>query len=367
MIADISTRWNSSFYAWARLIKVKSYIQTLLPELINSSDSDAKKDGKQLDQIMLTNNEWDLLQDLILVLGPFEEATKYLGGEKYVTHSIMHPIINQIKKLLLPIPSSTSLTSTYTSSIPISSTLPLPNNDILLEIENADDVFVIIEEVERSEVEEINNKNNNQKQNKIDLNKPLETENMLKKVKENLYNAICYYWTFLPEDYLISTILDPRIKYMDIRSNEEEEILREKYEEYKENYLPTPITSRPPSPTLLETTFSTNIYKPTLFAIFEQDQPRVIDEVTEYLKEDKIPFSHNPFEWWMSKKSKYPILAKMARIYLATPATSTPSERLFSDAGNILTSKRSRMNSELFKRIMFLKRNESKVNNIYSN
>lgn len=317
---------------------------------------------------MLTNNEWDFLQDLILILGPFEEATRYLGGEKYITHSIMHPIINEIKKLLLPT-SSTSLTptSTLTSSIPISTpTLPLPNNDILLEIENANDVFVVIEEVEILETEETNSKNNNQRQNKIDLNKPLETEDMLKKVKESLYNAICYYWKFLPEDYLISTILDPRIKYMGVRSNEEE-ILREKYEEYKEDFLPTPIASRPTSPTLSETTFSTIIYKPTLFAIFEQDQPRVADEVTEYLKEDKIPFNHNPFEWWMSKKSKYPILAKMARIYLATPATSTPSERLFSDAGNLLTAKRTRMNPELFKRIMFLKRNISKVNNIHPN
>ncbi|CAB5345881.1 unnamed protein product [Rhizophagus irregularis] len=194
----------------------------------------------------------------------------------------MHPIINEIKKLLLPT-SSTSLTptSTLTSSIPISTpTLPLPNNDILLEIENANDVFVVIEEVEILETEETNSKNNNQRQNKIDLNKPLETEDMLKKVKESLYNAICYYWKFLPEDYLISTILDPRIKYMGVRSNEEE-ILREKYEEYKEDFLPTPIASRPTSPTLSETTFSTIIYKPTLFAIFEQDQPRVADEVTE--------------------------------------------------------------------------------------
>jgi len=68
----------------------------------------------------------------------------------------------------------------------------------------------------------------------------------------------------------------------------------------------------------------------------------------------------------MNKKSKYPILARLARIYLAVPATSTPSERLFSDAGNLLTSKRSRINAELFKRMMFLKRNASKVDNIYS-
>ena len=68
----------------------------------------------------------------------------------------------------------------------------------------------------------------------------------------------------------------------------------------------------------------------------------------------------------MNKKSKYPILAKLARIYLAVPATSTPSERLFSDARNLLTSKRSRVKAELFKHIMFLKRNASKIDSIYS-
>jgi len=56
----------------------------------------------------------------------------------------------------------------------------------------------------------------------------------------------------------------------------------------------------------------------------------------------------------------------MARIYLAAPATSTPSERLFSDARNLLSAKRTRMNSELFKRIMFLKRNGPKIDSIYS-
>ena len=150
-IADVATRWNSSFYAWVRLIKLKSYIQTLLVELMNSLEKDAKKDGKHLEQIMLTSGEWDLLQELILVLGPFEEATKYLGGEKYVTHSIMHPIIKEIKRILL--------LSTTSTSISTSPTL----DEILLEIENADDVFVVIEEVEIQE--SISKKDDNQKKN----------------------------------------------------------------------------------------------------------------------------------------------------------------------------------------------------------
>ena len=107
------------------------------------------------------------------------------------------------------------------------------------------------------------------------------------------------------------------------------------------------------------------IYKPKLFSIFEQNQPKASNEVEEYLKEDKIPFNQCPFNWWLNKKDKYPILAKMARIHLAIPATSTPSERLFSDAGNLLSAKRTKINSELFKSIMFLKRNAIKVSNIY--
>jgi len=39
-IADVTTRWNSSFYAWVRLIKLKGYIQALLAVLINSLEVD---------------------------------------------------------------------------------------------------------------------------------------------------------------------------------------------------------------------------------------------------------------------------------------------------------------------------------------
>jgi hypothetical protein len=301
---------------------------------------------------MLTSDEWDFLQELIIILGPFEEATSYLGGEKYITYSIMAPIIEQVKNLLLS-----------SNSQPSSSILPVFNSpEILKEIENADDVFVIIEQVEIQENENIVKKNNNQIQNKIDLNKPFETRNVLDEVKENLYNAMCCYWECTSDDNLLATILDPRVKSMGNKS-EEKELLRKHYEDYHENYLPTPVESRTASPTPSESTDP--IYKPKLFSIFEKNQPKASDEVVEYLSEDKIPFTQCPFNWWLNKKNKYPVLAKMARVFLAIPATSTSSERLFSDAGNLITSKRSRIDSELFKRMMFLKRNATKVASIH--
>ena len=52
------------------------------------------------------------------------------------------------------------------------------------------------------------------------IDQSFDIKNVLDKVKKNLYNVMCYYWRFLPEDYLLSTILDPRVKHI---YNKEEE------------------------------------------------------------------------------------------------------------------------------------------------
>ena len=50
-------------------------------------------------------------------------------------------------------------------------------------------------------------------------------------------------------------------------------------------------------------------------------------------------------------------MAALARILLGVPATSVPSERLFSSAGELLSKKRLRMKPALVNKILFLREN----------
>ena len=63
------------------------------------------------------------------------------------------------------------------------------------------------------------------------------------------------------------------------------------------------------------------------------DSPQA--EIDMYFAE---PPSHQmlykPLAWWTANQSKYPSLAELAKKMLAIPSTSSPSERVFSAAGN---------------------------------
>ena len=62
-----------------------------------------------------------------------------------------------------------------------------------------------------------------------------------------------------------------------------------------------------------------------------------------------------PLAYWELNSSNYPVLAILARRYLAIPATSASSERYFSGGALTITKLRNRLNKDTFNKLMCLK------------
>ena len=65
----------------------------------------------------------------------------------------------------------------------------------------------------------------------------------------------------------------------------------------------------------------------------------------------------NPLNWWKKHELTFPRLAKLARAYLALPATSAPSERIFSQASLVLAKRRTRLDPEMAGKLLCVKKN----------
>lgn len=78
------------------------------------------------------------------------------------------------------------------------------------------------------------------------------------------------------------------------------------------------------------------------------------DELDYYCQTTPIHLEENPLEWWKQNESRYPHLAILARKYLCVPATSVPSECLFSDSGHILSKRRLAMKPDLASDLTFM-------------
>ena len=81
------------------------------------------------------------------------------------------------------------------------------------------------------------------------------------------------------------------------------------------------------------------------------------DKVALYLQQKQIKLKDEPLKWWSVNEVILPVLAQIARKHLSIPAASVPSEKLFSDAGNHISARRTRLSPELVNKMLFLKRN----------
>lgn len=80
-----------------------------------------------------------------------------------------------------------------------------------------------------------------------------------------------------------------------------------------------------------------------------------------YFGQQPLLKTESPLSWWKSNEAKYPTVASLAKSFLCIPATSTPSERLFSAAGNIISKKRASLKPKHVDMLTFLHYNLKKT------
>lgn len=72
----------------------------------------------------------------------------------------------------------------------------------------------------------------------------------------------------------------------------------------------------------------------------------------------KTPLNDQTYDqFWLSHQGKFPYIARVARMVLTPPATSVPSERVFSAAANQIWARRNRLAASSVEKIMFLLNN----------
>ena len=84
LLFDVRTRWNSTFYMFAKFIESKAVVDMLT----------ATEDN--LSNCKLDKNDWSNINEFMIFLKPFEQATKILSGETYPTLSITVPIYQSL-------------------------------------------------------------------------------------------------------------------------------------------------------------------------------------------------------------------------------------------------------------------------------
>lgn len=80
-------------------------------------------------------------------------------------------------------------------------------------------------------------------------------------------------------------------------------------------------------------------------------------EMRDYMEEKPVPRDQDPLLWWKSHEQAFPSLSRLAAKYLGITASSVPSERIFSKAGELVSQRRNRLKGDHVNILLFLNKN----------
>ena len=168
-----------------------------------------------------------------------------------------------------------------------------------------------------------------------------------------------YYATLWAGMYAIAVILDPRLKmdYYKVNNWEPELVghakraLLHAIEVYE---AATPPSDHVDIAAHAAHTAHAESRMDRVFQAVKRQRTQEESEVDSYLAGNMADKNVNVLEWWKHNSDTYPCLARIARDYLAIPATSAPAERAFSGGVDLITNKRGSLKGDTIRACMCL-------------
>ncbi|CAG8814892.1 1028_t:CDS:2, partial [Cetraspora pellucida] len=96
IIKDVDTRWNFTFYSIECLVSLKPAIIQLYSTLNNHTVREIRRGVKTMSSFLSSEDEFELLNELIVILSPFNEAMQFLSGSEYPTLGFMTPMLEEL-------------------------------------------------------------------------------------------------------------------------------------------------------------------------------------------------------------------------------------------------------------------------------
>lgn len=295
LIQEVPTRWNSCFKMLQRLLILRKAIMGQITR----------------EEHVLYPSQWTLIEQIVEVLEPIKVISEVLCGVKYPTMSFTFPAIMELVNVKLASESPSSTIAEFKAAIKqnLEDHLQDQTQRNIMEVCGfIDPRFKHLEFLSAME-----------KENCEEL-----VQKIARKLRDNTETEV----TFKDSD-----CGPQKRKFEEIESDDEDG----------------------PSSKKFALMFGDKCVAAARKCHSTEQRNKVLAEMERYKAEDVLAMTKSPLKWWKVNESRYPILALVAKKYLGIPASSVPCERVFSQAGQIVTKQRAGMSPGTAEMMVFLK------------
>lgn len=290
------TRWGSRLAMMERVLEQESAISQVL------------KADRKTRQLAPSWQDVEVMECVKKALGPLRDFTDALSGEDYVSVSYVKPVLHLLKvNILEPSEEDIELTNTMRTTILsyLNDKYQDPTTDALLDMASLVDPRFKSQYIATEKTEE------------IQARAVSEIECLLSTQQHSLPTS--------------TSQNDPETEYQPPPKKAKKKTLGSLFKT---------------SGSAADTTGPT----PSLREAIEA-------EMKAYLSTPNADSEMDPLEWWKVHEVNFPRVSKLAQKYLCIPATSSPSERVFSTGGNIVTCQRATLKPDKVDKLIFLSKN----------